>query len=236
MKSLLKCGTVYISKKVDVYDLLDDGDLKKLMYLIEQQDVMKFDTKEFELKFLRDLESDLAQLKYLRDSWNLIDSDPKLAEFKRNLATNKVMSSKKILVFTESKETAEYLYDNLQDIYGQRVIYFSGQSSFALKQEIEHSFNPKFKDKEMDKLIAVCLHSLIKHLVMHRLIGNFRFPDIPENGEALVLPVTDVYRILKTSSLPRNALHKLPILPLIIDSGFPEFPECHTASFLLLRI
>lgn len=192
---MAKSGTVYISKKVDVYDLLDDGDIKKLMYLIEQQDVMKFDTKEFELKFLRDLESDLAQLKYLRDSWNLIDLDPKLDEFKKNLVTNKVMAGKKIIVFTESKETAEYLYNNLQHIYGQRVIYFSGQSSFALKQEIEYSFNPKYKDKEVDKYdVLITTDVLAEGINLHRsnVLVNY---DLPWNPTRIMQRVGRINRV-----------------------------------------
>ena len=60
--NMAKTGKVYISKKVNVYDLLDDGDTRKLMYLVEQEDVMEFETKEFSSQFFRDLEADLAQL------------------------------------------------------------------------------------------------------------------------------------------------------------------------------
>ena len=62
---MAETGIVYISKKVDVYDLLDDGNIEKLMYLIEQQDVMKFRTNEFEPRFLKELRQDLGQLQYL---------------------------------------------------------------------------------------------------------------------------------------------------------------------------
>lgn len=103
---MVKSGEVYIGKKVNVYDLLDDGNLDKLMYLIEQQDVMKFKTSEFEPRFIRDLESDLAQLKYLRDLWSLIKSDPKLDEFRQALTTKKVMRCKKVIAFTESTVSA----------------------------------------------------------------------------------------------------------------------------------
>ncbi|MBO5620637.1 MAG: helicase, partial [Butyrivibrio sp.] len=133
---MAKSGKVYISKKVNVYDLLDDGDIRKLMYYIEQDDVMEFETKEFSSQFFRDLEADLAQLKSLQFIWSLITTDPKLEEFRRNLTSNEIMKGKKAIVFTESKETAEYLFEQLQDIYGSRIIYFSGQSSSALKVEI----------------------------------------------------------------------------------------------------
>ena len=148
---MAKSGKVYISKKVNVYDLLDGGDEKKLLYLIEQQEVMEFETKEFSSQFFRDLETDLAQLKSLQFIWSLITTDPKLDEFRRNLAENPLMAGRKAIVFTESTETAFYLYNKLQDIYGSRIVYYSGQSSPALKIEIEDSFNPKFKSKDNDK-------------------------------------------------------------------------------------
>jgi hypothetical protein len=85
---MYETGKVYISKKVNVYDLLDDGDdtaLKKLFYHIDQKDVLAFESKEFQPKFLRDLRSDLTQLKYLRDMWAEVTVDPKLAEFRNQL-------------------------------------------------------------------------------------------------------------------------------------------------------
>ena len=87
---MINSGEVYISKKVDVYDLLDDGNLEKLMFLIEQNDVMKFKSTEFELRFIKDLEADLAKLKSLQSMWNLIKTDPKLDEFRLNL-THKLL-------------------------------------------------------------------------------------------------------------------------------------------------
>ena len=148
---MLRSGKVYISKSVNVYDLLDSGDTEKLIYHIEQNNVMEFKTNEFEARFIRDLESDLSQLKYLQDLWHLIEVDPKLDEFKRNLRTHKAMLGKKMILFTESKETATYLESNLKEIYGERVVAFSGQSSAILKSEIEDSFNPKNREKGKDK-------------------------------------------------------------------------------------
>ncbi len=144
---MVKTGKVYISKKVNVYDLLDDGNINKLLYYIEQEDVMAFETSDFQPKLLKDLESDLAELKYLRDLWSMIKVDPKLAMFKHELQNNNHIYGHKIIVFTESTETAEYLYNNLTDIYGKKVVCFSGQSSRTLKVEIEDSFNPKNKAK-----------------------------------------------------------------------------------------
>lgn len=193
--AMAKTGKVYISKKVNVYDLLDGGDEKKLMYLIEQQDVMEFETKEFSSQFFRDLEADLAQLKSLQFIWSLITTDPKLEEFKRDLTTNPIMKGRKAIVFTESTETAEYLYTQLQDIYGSRIVYYSGQSSPALKVEIEDSFNPKFKNKDNDKYdLLITTDVLAEGINLHRanVLVNY---DLPWNPTRIMQRVGRINRV-----------------------------------------
>ena len=193
--AMTKTGKVYISKKVNVYDLLDGGDEKKLMYLIEQQDVMEFATKEFSSQFFRDLEADLAQLKSLQFIWSLISTDPKLQEFRHDLTSNPIMKGKKVIVFTESTETAEYLYNQLQDIYGKRIIYYSGQSSPSLKIEIEDSFNPKFKSKDNDKYdLLITTDVLAEGINLHRanVLVNY---DLPWNPTRIMQRVGRINRV-----------------------------------------
>ena len=192
---MVESGTVYISKKVDVYDLLDDGNTEKLMYLIEQQDVMEFNTDEFESRFLKDLRQDLAQLEFLQGIWKLIKTDPKLDEFKHNLTKNRIMRGKKVIVFTESRETAEYLYEKLQEIYGDNLIYFSGQSSQALKAEIEDSFNPKNKEKNNDKYdLLITTDVLAEGINLHRanVLVNY---DLPWNPTRIMQRVGRINRV-----------------------------------------
>lgn len=193
--AMAKTGKVYISKKVNVYDLLDGGDEKKLLYLIEQQDVMEFETKEFSSQFFRDLEADLAQLKSLQFIWSLIKTDPKLEEFRRTLTTNPIVKGKKAIIFTESTETAEYLYDSLHDIYGDRIVYYSGQSSPALKIEIEESFNPKFKSRDNDKFdLLITTDVLAEGINLHRanVLVNY---DLPWNPTRIMQRVGRINRV-----------------------------------------
>lgn len=196
--NMYEAGKVYISKKVDVYDLLDDGDdtaLKKLFYHIDQKDVLVFESKEFQPRFLRDLRSDLTQLKYLRDMWAEVTVDPKLAEFRNQLSHNLVVKGKKVIVFTESKETAEYLYENLQDLYGDRIVYFSGQSSDTLKTVIEDSFNPKNKDKNNDKYdLLITTDVLAEGINLHRANVLINY-DLPWNPTRIMQRVGRVNRV-----------------------------------------
>ena len=174
---MYKSGDVYISKKVNVYDLLDDGHTEKLLKLIEEQDVMHFKSKEFSPQFIVDLRQDLAQLRAWQDMWAMITDDPKLTEFRRQLQTNKLIRGHKVIVFTESMETAQYLYDNLQDIYGERIVCFSGQSSAMLKIAIEDSFNPKNKAKDNDRYdLLITTDILAEGINLHRAKGAFYTP------------------------------------------------------------
>ena len=82
-------GEVWISKKVDVYDLLDAGDIEKLMQMVEDENGFHFETKEFKSNFIIDLNKDLSKLKYLRDLWDTITTDPKFDTFCKELEHNK---------------------------------------------------------------------------------------------------------------------------------------------------
>ena len=196
--NMLNTGKVYISKKINVYDLLDDGSdehLRKLEYYIEQADVWAFESKEFEPRFLRDLRNDLTKLEYLRDLWSEIEEDPKLAEFRNQLQTNPVIRGRKAIVFTESTETAEYLYKNLQDIYGKRIVCFSGKSSDVLKAEIEDSFNPKNRDKGNDKYdLLITTDVLAEGINLHRanVLVNY---DLPWNPTRIMQRVGRINRV-----------------------------------------
>ena len=193
--AMYKSGEVYISKKIDVYDLLDDGNLEKLLYFIEQNDVMKFQSTEFEARFIAELEQDLGQLKSLQTMWSFIKVDPKLDEFRSNITTNSIMAGKKIIVFTESKETAEYLCDGLRDLFGERIVFYSGQSSATLKVEIEDSFNPKYKSKNNDKYdLLITTDVLAEGINLHRanVLVNY---DLPWNPTRIMQRVGRINRV-----------------------------------------
>lgn len=191
-------GKVYISKKINVYDLLDDGNdahLRELEYHIEQQDVWAFESKEFQPRFIRDLRNDLTKLEYLRDLWAQVEVDPKLVEFRKQLLTNPVIKGRKAIVFTESTETAEYLFKNLQDIYGKRIVCFSGQSSDALKADIEDSFNPKNKEKGSDKYdFLITTDVLAEGINLHRANVLINY-DLPWNPTRIMQRVGRINRV-----------------------------------------
>lgn len=188
-------GDVYISKQVDVYDLLDSGDDEKLMTLVEADRVHHFAYSEFKDDFISALKSDLKMMEQLSDAWAEIDTDPKLDEFKRELANNSILNDNKLIIFSESKETAVYLGRELTEIYGDTVVVFSGGSSLALKREIEYSFNPKYADKGEDKYrILITTDVLAEGINLHRSCVLINY-DLPWNPTKIMQRVGRINRV-----------------------------------------
>jgi len=188
-------GEVYISKKVDVYDLLDSDDDERLMRLIETEDVMHFSSSEFGSNFIIDLERDLQKLCYLQKLWKTVKTDPKLIQFEDELKNEPVLARAKKIVFTESRETAQYLTENLEKIYGERIISYSGDSNASMKREIEYSFNPKFIELDKDKYdILITTDVLAEGINLHRsnVIINY---DLPWNPTRIMQRVGRINRV-----------------------------------------
>ena len=188
-------GEVYISKKVDVYDLLDSGDDDKLMKLVEEETVMHFKSTDFTKQFIKDLKWDLAKLKYLSDMWTNISFDPKLEQVKKELNENKKLVGNKKIIFTESKETAEYLERELRPIFGDRVISYAGSSTMILKAAIEDSFNPKQKDRDNDQFdVLVTTDVLAEGINLHRANALINY-DLPWNPTRIMQRVGRINRV-----------------------------------------
>ena len=190
-----KTGEVWISKKVDVYDLLDSGDIEKLMQMVEDENGFYFKTSEFRPGFIIDLNKDLSKLKYLQDLWSSIMTDPKLETFCAELDGNRKLLGNKKIIFTESKETAEYLEQKLQGLYGKRVIAYSGMSGAKLKADIEDSFNPKYANKENDRYdVLITTDVLAEGINLHRSNALINY-DLPWNPTRIMQRVGRINRV-----------------------------------------
>lgn len=192
--SMCRQGDIYISKKVNVYDLLDNGDDEKLMNLVDEDKVEKFTIDQFNSSFIPSLERDLSLLKRLKEHWDEIHNDPKLEEFKKELISNYILKDNKIIVFTESKETAYYLGENIDKLIPNKSVIFTGESSEYLKREIEKNFNPAVKDKEDRYRILVTTDVLAEGINLHRsnIVVNY---DLPWNPTKIMQRVGRVNRV-----------------------------------------
>ncbi len=182
-------GTVYISKKVNVYDLLDNDDIDKLEKAVEEEKAQKYISEDFRESFLTDLIHDLETLREIWGLWKDIDEDPKLEKFIAELQTNRNLKKQHLVIFTESKETGDYLYENLSKVFPGEVMFYSsaggkqsdvqGPLGHATSREIiMESFDPNAQ-KASDKLrILIATDVLSEGINLHRsnVLINYDLP------------------------------------------------------------
>lgn len=101
-------GNVYISKKYinKIFELLELGDDEAIQKLIDEGKAERYDSKDFRPDFEVDLKNDLETLKKIKFMWQSIKRDPKLETLLTNLKTHPILKDRKIIIFTESKDTA----------------------------------------------------------------------------------------------------------------------------------
>lgn len=192
---MCKSGDTYISKKVDVYDLLDNGDDERLMQLVEDDKVKHYKTNEFRKDFIPALNKDLLFLRLLEEQWEGIIEDPKKDQFLFEIENNPVLLGKKMIIFTESKETAEYIGLYLEEKYPEKVLVFSGQGSRRDRNEIEANFNPNYQGKKKDDVMfLVTTDVLAEGINLHRasIIVNY---DLPWNPTKIMQRVGRINRV-----------------------------------------
>ena len=122
-----------------------------------------------------------------------IDRDPKLVYFIEELSKNPVLSkSKKLIIFTESKETAEYLGEELNKKLNSKAMVFTGAS--GNRDEVIANFDPSFSDKKEDYRILVATDVLAEGVNLHHsnVIINY---DLPWNPTRLMQRAGRINRV-----------------------------------------
>ena len=189
-------GSVYISKKYTdkIFELLDNDDEEEIMRLVEEEKVRKYGIKEFRDDYIDDLNNDLKILRRIKSLWEGITSDPKIKKFKNILASDKILKESKLIVFTESKETAEYLEENLKSIYKNAVISHSSKSGAAIRDKIIENYDPNHKHPKNDIRILISTEVLSEGVNLHRsnVVVNY---DIPWNPARVIQRVGRINRV-----------------------------------------
>lgn len=189
--SMYESGTVYISKKVNVYDLLENDDIDTLDALVDDDKAHKYDSKDFKKDFVSKLEFDLQILHNIKKLWQKVDSDPKLEKFIVELKKTNALKKSKLVIFTESKETGDYIYEALLDEYPNQVMFYSSKggrhtdknllSNHNVSRDIiQSNYDPnrKLKEQVNDLKILIATDVLAEGINLHRsnVIVNYDLP------------------------------------------------------------
>ena len=191
-----KKGNVYISKKHTnkIFELLENDDDEAVQVLIDEGKADRYGSNEFSDAFIRDLQNDLDILRQVRILWTQVDRDPKLLALLQQLSKNKLLRENKLILFTESKETAEYLAKNINAAHPNEVLCFTGGSGEATRQAVIQNFDAKARHPKDDYRILVSTEVLSEGVNLHRsnVVINY---DIPWNPTRMMQRVGRINRI-----------------------------------------
>lgn len=203
MITMFEKDRIFIAPDLDINGLLEEG------YSYEQIEEKinakggnnrEFTASAFEKKFIALLKEDKAKMDELVQRWSKVTRDPKLEEFaeqiKNEFFKEKQNPSSKLVIFSESKETAEQLSKNLKTITDYRVLTISADNRKAmeivLRENFDANLEPEKWKNEYD--IIITTEVLAEGINLHRssVIINY---DVPWNATRLMQRIGRVNRI-----------------------------------------
>jgi superfamily II DNA/RNA helicase len=189
-------GNVYVSKKYStkLFELLDEDDDEAIRKLIDEDKVKVYKTADFDPKYRTMLENDLDVLSEISKIWKTVKRDPKLLYFIDLLKTNRTLKKNKIIVFTESRETAEYIAENINKEFPGQVLTYSGASEAPVRGEVTANFDARSKHPRNDYRILITTEVLSEGVNLHRsnVVVNY---DIPWNPTRMMQRVGRINRV-----------------------------------------
>jgi superfamily II DNA/RNA helicase len=189
-------GSVYTSQSHSntILDMLESDNEEAIGKLLEDDKAQRFDSKDFKDQLLIDLNKDLLILQEIKTLWSGINRDPKLEKFIEELDSNKILKNSHLIIFTESKETARYLFENIELNYPGKTICYDGSSSAADKQKVINNFDAKVSKPENQFRILIATEVLAEGVNLHRsnVVINY---DIPWNPTRLMQRIGRINRI-----------------------------------------
>ena len=189
-------GHVFISKKhtSKIFELLESDDQEGIDRLLEEEKAEKLAAKDFRPEYVADLENDLKALKAIRVRWKQVTRDPKWESFRDILKKTAPLKSGKVIIFTESKETADYLAEKIREEVEPQTLLFTGASLKTVREEVAANFDAKAFRPRNDYRILVATEVLAEGVNLHRsnVVINY---DIPWNPTRLIQRVGRVNRV-----------------------------------------
>lgn len=205
MLKMIENGKIYIAPKLGVSEfILNDNEAELDELLLNSEDPAKiqaFNVEEFSEEFIRGIKKDNEILKNLVDKWNAVkDYDPKyktlVSRLKSEFLKPDLNDNKKLVIFSESKETTTYVVEKLKKDGFDRILAVDSSNSKDLTDIIAENFdaNQPIPERKNDYDIVFTTEVLAEGVNLHRsnVIVNY---DIPWNSTRLMQRIGRVNRI-----------------------------------------
>jgi len=209
MINMFDNGKIYIAPNLPVSDMINNEQEEELLELILEKSIEDptidiCEPDDFEYDFLPGLKQDYKLLKELNAEWQQVKEDPKLDVFieylKNKLLSKSINPESKLVVFSESKETTEYLMAELPKHIPERIISVDSKSRKDRMPTIRKNFDANLPKTEQENKYDIILTTevLAEGVNLHRsnVIVNY---DTPWNSTRLMQRIGRVNRIGSTA-------------------------------------
>ncbi|MCS6934112.1 MAG: helicase-related protein [Chitinophagales bacterium] len=206
MIEMFENDKVFIAPDTDVNKLLDKGwseeEIEKEIERLSENNPKNktFKATDFKPEFIESLKRDKELIDELMNAWNNIDYDPKLNVFMDHLNSkflNKETNREgKLVIFSESKETVNYLQAKLKEKGRKDVLIVSAENREELYEKILANFdaNVKKEAQRNDYNILITTEVLAEGVNLHRSNVIVHY-DTPWNSTRLMQRIGRVNRI-----------------------------------------
>jgi superfamily II DNA or RNA helicase len=205
MIEMFEKGKVLIAPDLKVNDLMEKGysieAIEALIIEISADNPRNnvFTPDDFIPEFLEGLKEDYRLLAELRTWWGKIDEDPKLEAFFKALSHDFLHPDKnatgKLVIFTESSDTANYLQEKIETRIGRKILNVSSENRSKIFETVLENFDANYlQERKNDYNVVVTTDVLAEGINLHRanVIVNY---DTPWNATRLMQRIGRVNRI-----------------------------------------
>ncbi|NQZ76764.1 MAG: DEAD/DEAH box helicase family protein [Ekhidna sp.] len=203
MIEMFENDKVFVAPDLDINKFYDEGKEDEIENKINELNESSpnnaiYKASDFAPEFLEGLKEDQEVLSQLFQRWEKIQNDPKIEKFLNELENtflSKENIEKKLVIFSESKETVNYLASELENRGRKDVLAISAANHKIRFKTIRRNFDANYPDKQENEFnIIITTEVLAEGINLHRsnVILNY---DIPWNATRLMQRIGRVNRI-----------------------------------------
>ena len=206
MITMFENDKIFIAPDTNVNKLLNDGwsqdDIETYIERLSEENPKNqtFKSADFKDGFIESLKKDAKLLIELVKGWDAIAHDPKLdvflAQLQKQFLNKKTNVDGKLVIFSESKDTVDYLAKALEDAGRKDVLVISAANRKEMFDTIVTNFDANWAaDKQVNNYnIVVTTEVLAEGVNLHRSNVVIHY-DTPWNSTKLMQRIGRVNRI-----------------------------------------
>ena len=201
MLTMIKNNRIIIAPEHKINEYINSGREEELLQILSIEQLKSPNIKflardDFKNGFIEGIKKDHAILSDLYEQWEAVKEDPKMDEF-LSILDNEVLNekrnpNKKLIIFSEAKDTTDYLNEKLSAKY--RVISVNSENRNNRDTEIRQNFDANAATQKDDYDILITTEVMAEGINLHRANSVLNY-DTPWNATRLMQRIGRVNRI-----------------------------------------